>query len=534
MEGVTNVSRTLRVILFSVTLMVGGFFGRVHAQSILDDPLSLEMALRRGLLGHPELQREWERLAARKAAISAEWKPFSPQIQFSLTGSGRQTPVAGPFLSYFYPEPIIRSQQLDATVGLQGHLPLGTNYELQLGQSVFAYSSISEPLNPRLLGNVRLRLTQPLFRGAGLSQNLRDISRAQLDFDEELASAKERVQDRAREVSEAFYAAERSRLLLDLRRRSVDMGKRFEDLTRKLIQAGRQTQSDLLMAERNRKSRETELLDSENQLADSLRALEQVLREMGEASNTVTAAHAFSHLSEFSSREEDFIQLALNQNPTLSRLRAQLKRAELEAQRAQDDLKADVRVVVEGEWSGLSGRSTCTGGYLPDGISMCGVPEMFRGGWDRQMINLASGKFYSGKVGIEGNIPLGNAPQQSRHEQRLHQVSELRHGLSLEERRQEISARRAFREMSEREQLWKASQQIVSLAQKTASAEETKLQAGRATLLDVVNSQEMLVGAELQELDSRIQRQKTRFRAQLLAGVLQDELERALEQGASP
>lgn len=95
----------------------------------------------------------------------------------------------------------------------------------------------------------------------------------------------------------------------------------------------------------------------------------------------------------------------------------------------------------------------------------------------------------------------------------------------------EILSRRTFREFQERAQYMTSSEQVVSLAQKTASAEEAKLQAGRSTLFDVINAQEMVVGAEVQALDARIQWAQTRFRAWVLAGTLHRSLEGALLEG---
>ncbi|MBI1947875.1 MAG: TolC family protein [Deltaproteobacteria bacterium] len=490
--------------------------------------LTLPRAMELALAGDPSLAADVERVAARHASAAFAWAPFMPMLTVRFDATQRQDPIAGPFFSYFQPEATVDSQVLRGGLGVRGLLPVGTTYELSVDQSVGYYSSVIEALNPRLEPGLRLRLTQPLWRDLSPAATLAAVGVASARVGVAEAEALARRDQVLLGVAEGWLDAVLASGVVALRKQSIDLANTFEKLTRQRIEGGEQSTLDLALALQTVSQREVALARAAAQNEAALAALAQLLyapnagagagTEAGDAGGLDPAPLGVWPAPDVSAQEAT--TRAAARSPALSRLRALSDAATAEAARAGDAGAPDIRVGVEGHVRGLAGTSTCQGGYLADGLTPCGVDPSYIGGYDRAYASLGEGRFYSVGVVVTGEIPVWPGPAGAAGLAARHEQAALAAETRAEELRVAAESGRRVRAAADAARVLAAATKSVSLAAAALSAEETKLAAGRSTGFDLTRAQELLIGARIEEFESKVALARAQLRLRAMLGEL--------------
>ncbi|MBN2361431.1 MAG: TolC family protein [Deltaproteobacteria bacterium] len=482
--------------------------------------LTLNDCLRLAIENHRELAAALSRLAARRSDVGAPWRRFVPRLVFSADVDQRQEPLYGPFYSYFHPDYSVGSQALEASVGVGGESPLGTSYQLSFGNAAHFFTSYTEALNPRFETALRLTLTQRLWRGLW---DFYDLDEAKAHLGREEASALEQRDAIFTEVAERWIDVARAQEIAELQRESVEMARQFEALTQKLIEGGQLSRVDLSLAAQTVADRQARLAvaDADREFAaDQLAAaiqLEDSAAQAGLAPIAVDAGAAWPPLV------DDLVAVtrrAIGYSPTLRRLRAELEVAEVATGRAQDERRPDIRLRVDGDLSGLSGTSACRDGYLADGITPCGVPPGYAGGYPNAYPSLASGRFYGVRVGLEGTLPTFFGPYDDRVNARRHDAQAIRDQLAATEREIVWRVRRELHDLKVRAEIEAAANRAVQLAGEAQKAEEAKFRSGRSTGLAMLQTQDLVIASRLQAMEARFQLARAVVRLRLAVGDL--------------
>jgi outer membrane protein TolC len=207
-------------------------------------------------------------------------------------------------------------------------------------------------------------------------------------------------------------------------------------------------------------------------------------------------------------------------DPGLRAARAALQRTRAQAPLTKNAWAPDVRVVVDGSVSGVSGTTTCREGFLSDGITPCHVPDAYDGGFDKAAQNLADGQLYAVGVRLEGELPAFPGPWLASHTSANADVDGAEADVAAVQQRLQWRARRLLRDVEQRQALLDAATANLQLAVDALDAEETKLRGGRSTGFALLRAQELRVGAAITQTDARYQLAAARARLFILMGQL--------------
>ncbi len=483
--------------------------------------LTLNECLLLAMERHPSIAAATARAQAFRAETLGPWTPYVPMLVLSAGVDHRVDPLAGPFYSYLYPDATINSQVFRAGLGVRGGLPIGTEYELTVDQSLGYYSSILESLNPRIEPGLRLSISQNLLRGFWIGTNLAPLDVADARAEEADAELIQRRDTILADVAGAWLLAAEAAEVLTLRRRSLDLARKFEVLTRQLIEGGEQSQLDLALALQTVAQREVDVARAQSAFDDAALALANAgwLEPAQVGVPTLAGGPPQAEVPTL----EAVVARVRDYSPQLAQVRARSRRAEAARVVAEDRGLPDIRVGLVGQVRGLGGESRCLNGYLADGISPCALPPGYAGGYDAALLNLAGGKFYSVGVNITGTIPTWPGPQSAEGNAARLDAQAAQHELAARDHDIAWAARRAVDDVRNGEDLAGATKNAVSLAEKSLQAEETKLRAGRSTGLDLVRAQEILISTELQDVEGRARVARARLQMMAVMGRLAPE-----------
>lgn len=468
-------------------------------------PLTLDAAVRAALAQRPELAAVQARIEARREAAAAAWGPFFPRLTLNALGHQARTPIAGPFSSYFQRDTTLSSQGLSLGVGLVEDLPTGTHLELRTDGGVSAYTFYAEALSPRWEPALKVKLSQELWRGLSPDVNLAPVAIAEAELGLEEAALVARAQAIALEVAEAWLDASRAAALVSQREASVGLAKQFETLTRQLIDGGSASRLDLALAVQTVAQRNADLAAAH---ADRDLTAARLGELLGAAVPVDGALPLAAPLPPVASPVPDLgavLVEATQASPQLQAARAALQRVRAAAPLAGEAWSPSVRLVIDGSVAGLAGTTTCTNGYLSDGLSPCHVPEEYRGGIDRAYGNLASGQLYAVGVGLEGELPTFWGPGAAAERSSAADLAAAEAELRAAEQRIAWQARRLARDVEQRRTLLDAATANLTFATEALTAEETKMRGGRSTGFALLRAQELRVDAELQQTHARYQ-----------------------------
>ena len=468
-------------------------------------PLALEAAVRAALAQRPELAAAQARIESRREAAAAAYGPFFPRLTLSALGHQARSPIAGPFASYFQRDTTLSTQSMSLGLGVVEDLPTGTHLELRADGSVGAYTFYAEALSPRWQPGLSVKLSQELWRGIAPDVNLAPVAIAEAQLGMEEASLVAHAQAIALEVSEAWLDASRAAALVAQREASVGLAQQFETLTRQLIDGGSASRLDLALAVQTVAQRNADLAAAHADRDLTAARLGELLGAAAPADGALPNAAPLPPLASAVPDLDAVLVEATQASPALQAARAAVLRVRAAAPLAGEAWSPSVRLVVDGSVAGLAGTTTCTNGYLSDGLSPCHVPEEYRGGVDRAFGNLASGQLYAVGVGLEGELPTFWGPGAAAERSSAADLAAAEAELRAAEQRIAWQARRLARDVEQRRALLEAATANLAFATEALAAEETKMRGGRSTGFSLLRAQELRVDAELQQTHARYQ-----------------------------
>lgn len=309
--------------------------------------LPLKGAVETALRENPALR---SRRAALDQAVSRQLAllgSYDPSLRLSLLHLDAKTPPA-----VFFQTPKTVTDSAEA--GLSRRFSLGTQADLsaKLSREKDNVSS-AFVVNPRLLSNLNLSVTQPLLKGLLGRPERAALAASELEVRAARAELKAAAETLTLAVAEAYWGLWRARGAVELIRASLEESAEFAQTTRKLLDRYQAERDDLLRAEASLLAKELEVLESRELArrgAESLAAL----MAADPAAVEAAALEEPSGPEEVPS-EEDAAARALA-------LRQDLAAAELKAEGARLHLKATAglgfpALDLTGSW-GWSGLKT--------------------------------------------------------------------------------------------------------------------------------------------------------------------------------
>ncbi|AOS45241.1 outer membrane channel protein [Lacunisphaera limnophila] len=425
--------------------------------------LTLEQCIARALQKNFDL--EISRFAPQIAqdSIVVARGGFEPQL--SVTGSTGENTAPG-----------FESKDTDLRVGVTQRLQTGTT----VSASSRLNRSSSDPaplLNPAYAADLTLSVRQSLLNGAGLAINRAGIERAEIGFARANLEYKARVLDIIQDTENAYYNLAYAREQLAVRNFSLTLANKLLDEAKTRRDTGVATDLDVLQAEVGVANAHRSVILAEQSVKDRQDGLLALIGqfELDAALGTVRFKEVTAAAPVFASS----YAMAKQNQPDYLSSQAAIEQFRIDLKLAKDAARPDLTV---GAALGLSGTNGSTS-------------DAFGDAFDRQ--NKAW------QVDFAFNYPWGQKSDRARERQSLAALSREQSRLRQTEQTIELQVRSAVRSVETNLESVKIASLASALSQKQYELEKAKFDAGLSTSRRVLEAQDDLESARVNELQAK-------------------------------
>lgn len=454
---------------------------------------------------------EYEPLKADQDIFTAKGE-FDPLLQGSAIytrsnqSQSQQTVAFGGISS-------VESFDTTTNATLAGRLHLGTQYSLawDMQKSESTFSRFVEEHS----GQVTLQLTQPLLRGFGLKYNKVRISIARnsrIATEEQLRLT---VLTTVADVIKAYWDLVGAVENLKVRAESLDNAERLLQVNETRQEIGTAADIEVLQAKAGVATRQSEYISARQNITDASNYLKSLLNlRDGELFSNVLVipidrpnpkdpndfdpeAHQARMLAS--------INEALEKRPEITIRQMEVDNAALDEYRTRQELQPQLDVIYRYVTGGRDHK----------------LSETLQGIQERQD--------YAYSYGIQASIPIGNRAARGTYQRA--RLTRRQAEVSLEQVRQQLmlNVNLAATKVASNAILAQSNQQATRLQIANVAAEEKRLQLGVTTSWQVLQIQQDLTTAQVQELISNIEYEKSLVELQLAEGTILENLGITLE-----
>jgi outer membrane protein TolC len=446
-----------------LVLVLLAFF--VPSPSWAQEPLelSLQEALEIALRENLSLRQEALRARAAQARALTEEGAFDPALEASLTLSRELRSTA----SLLAPS---ETHTTEGYLALKGKLRQGATYELVWEQERVWSNLGFLLLNPYYSSELRLVLTQPLFKDRGRAVQEARLKAAQAGAEAAELQSLQKAQEVALRVIQAYWELYYRGEALRVARLSLRLARETLKETRAKVQEGLLPPVEALAAEAEVYAAEKALAEARGGLQDAQDRL-RLLLGLSDWQRPLRCADEPRLPQE---PPEVSLKEVLRRRPQYQAARRRLREKELLRRFYANQRLLELNLYAS---AGLNGLGPSYGE---------GLQELF------------SGEFYSWQAGLVLSLPLGGRQAQGQYEQALAEEQEA--ALRLREvelsiTREVLKARRALQVALK---ALEAARKRSLAVQERYKAERERFKVGMATLRETLNYQVRYTRALLQ------------------------------------
>jgi len=458
----THPSRRLLAALIAALLTAAS----ASAQEPAAAELTLDQCIARAL------QRNFDLEIGRYAPLIAEDSiavakgGYEPQVSVTASRSGSETGPAGN-----------TRDGSDVRVGVTQRLYTGTTLS---ASSSLARTSTNPALatNPAYNADLTLSVRQSLLQGAGLEVNRAGIKRAEIGLDRARLDYKAQVLDVILATENAYHNLAYAREQLAVRRFSLALAERLFDEAKTRRDTGVATDLDVLQAEVGVANAQRSLILAEQAVKDRQDALLALIGqfELDAPLGTVRFRDPESALPVFASS----LQMAKQNQPDFLSSQAAIEQYRIDLKLAKDSAKPDLSVGAAVGLNGVNGSGS----------------DAFNDALDPQS--------NSWQVDLSLQYPWGRKADKARERQSLSALSREQTRLRLIEQNIEVQVRSAVRSVEANTESVRIAALASALSQKQYELEKAKFDAGLSTSRRVLEAQDDLETARVNELQARV------------------------------
>ena len=391
---------------------------------------------------------------------------------------------------------VLESHTSQANVGVGGLLHWGTAYDITFNMT--RDQSTFTRMQEEWGGRLALTLQQPLLRGRGQDVNLTRIRAAQHARQmagEQLHMA---VMSTITEVIKAYWDVVGAQETVRVQEESLANAERLLEINRRRLEIGAAASIDVLQAEAGVAARQGDLISARSQLRNTQDRLNQMLnvRDDGYLARAGILPVEELQVHDPELDERTSVQRALDNRPEVRTAELEIANAQLEERRARNDLRPEL---------GVTGMVS-TGGRDAD------ASGMFSGLRDRQDDSY--------RIGVDGAVPIGNRAARGNHQRARISMRQAEQDLAQTEHEVMLNVRLAIRGVETARILVESSRQARILQEANVRAEERRLELGATTSYQVLQVQEDLTGAQVQEVQAMIDFEKAMADLRLAEGLI--------------
>lgn len=459
-----------RLVLASTALFTtaAGLFAQAAAPA---PALPIEEAIQRALRRNFTLEAGRFNPQIAKDQIDIAQGTYLPTFSFSTSRGLSRTAQDGATLG-------TKTKTGDTRLSVNEVFPTGTTATVstKLDKTETSYLS---GVNPAYNADLTVSLRQPLLAGAGLEVNRAPIQRARLGLDRANLTYQASVLDVIQSTENAYYALAFAREQLDVRKFSLQLAERLLDEAKTRRQTGVATDLDVLQADVGVANARRGVLLAQQSVRDNEEALLALIGqfELDASLGTVTLPDAAPTLPTFASSYD----AAKRHQPDYLAAKMALEQLHLDARVAKSNRLPDVSV--GGSVGFNSFPSTSNSSAIDSALGRDSTT------W---------------QVDLTVSVPWGQKADRARYRQSLAAVSQQETNVRALEQNIEVQVRAAIRAVETNAESVKISAQARELSQKQYELEQARFSAGLSTSYRVLQAQNDLEAARVNELQAKV------------------------------
>lgn len=484
----------MKKMLF-LLILIFGMNGLHAADETIVQSLSLEEAIATALKNNLDLQIEITNPEISRQMVNKSSAIFVPTFSASLNQTQRNTPSSTQLDGGL----LVSSDSASLSFTLSQKIALGGSLSVRLDNSRFSTTSRFSTFNPNYNSSFNFRLDQPLLKNFGTSVTKMNIHLAQNNQQKSVLALKQRIIDLIYAVEDAYWNLVYVNQNLEVKRKSVDLARELLKQNEIQVTVGVSAPLDILTAKAEVASRESDLIQAENQV----RLYEENLRKILNISEWKTTlklvnAPVYTTLHTDFNR---FLLEALEKRPDIGQVRIELKNKNIQVKYSRNQLLPDLSVTASYYTSGLSGDRLIFEGDPLFGGTVIGVIKS--GVWE-SMKDVLSNLYRNYSFGLQFSMPLKNdsaradlVSAQLELKQTLLQLKSTESGIYSD-------VKQIIMDLENGLKLVDATRISRELAEQKLIAEQKKLAVGLSYNYLVLQFQRDLANTQIAELRSRI------------------------------
>jgi outer membrane protein TolC len=448
-------------------------------------PLTLEECIARALKKNfdLEIQRFGPEIARDSVEIARS--SFVPELSVTTSRSMSRTAPDGAATG-------TRAEGANTNVTVTQRLDTGTTASVSTRLNRSESAPNLSTLNPAFDSDVTLSVRQNLLKGFGREVNRAAIERSRLGVDSANLSYKARVLDIVQSTENAYYNLTFAREQLGVRNFSLALAQRLFDEAKTRRDTGVATDLDVLQAEVGVANARRGVLLAEQSVRDRQ---EQLLALIGQFElDTTVGPTAFGPVEQALPVFASSYNLAKQNQPDLQTQMVTVEQLKLDLAVAKDGSKPSLSV---GGAVGFGGRSGGAGNALSDSF------EREEQSW---------------QFDLAFTYPWGQVADKARLRQSLASLGREQTRLRQLEQNIEVQVRSAVRAVETNFESYKISALASSLSHRQYELEKARFDAGLSTSRRVLEAQNDLETARVNELSSLVTLRASHTALQRLEG----------------
>lgn len=492
--------------------------GRVGVDLADQKPLTLNEAIVMALESNRDIE------VTRKTVLMAEFdlKAARGVYEPRFSGLAYYENATVPNISFFNPTTDrVQSKNFAGNIGLQAYVPsFGTSISATLDNQRVGTDNLVQIISPQYNSNLRVTVTQPLFRGRGFDQPRRAIEIAKSNLSLTDAQFRQRAIEIVAAAQRAYWDLTYALRNLQVQRDGVRDAKAQLEHNRRLVDEGQLAPIDVLAAETQVANFEQSVYDALNIVTVAENALKNIVsanRTETIWSKSITPVDSVD-LDVPTTTLPEALDAALQNRPELQINQTQKKINAIDQKYFRDQQKPQIDLVA-------SYTSTGVGGSLnPNFISpFCrdnpqdpacqqALQALLRlvGGAGSTWGDILANKYPTYRVGVQFNLPLfGNKTADAQYGRSLVEGDRLNVVHDQLEQNIQVEVRNALQFVRTAEARLRSASISRENSEKQYESEQRKLDSGQSDIYRVLERQTALTTARSNELRAQTELNKS-------------------------
>jgi len=487
--------------------------------------LSLDSALRLALENNLDIAViEYDRRIAREN-INTQRGAFDMQLNIGIPGAtatvggvGQTAPAVGglgfsgsktPASSVLSGADVNESDGYNTQANLFQRFDFGLSYQLAYNVNRQTTNNTFSSLNPQWGNTLGFAFAQPLLKGRGKEASGAQVLLARANATVSDGSFRTQVNTILYNVVSAYWELVFAERNLQVAEQSLQLAQDQLGRTQAQVEVGmiapvEETQAQVAVAQRR-----NDLIVARNSLsnaADNLRALLKADTLPGRWDTELVATEAPEiDIEEFDM--ESAIRTALDYRPEVATARAQIAARRVETVAADNALLPSLDLVGGLLFNGIGGTVQdldFSGGFPP--IVIGSTP----GGYGDAASQLFSFDYGTWRVGVNFSMPIGNNAAKGAYATATLAEDKARTELDRVEQQTILEVRQAVRAVTDAGELVTSTRATRELAEQQLAIEQDRFDVGMSTNFEVLQFQDDLARAQVQELRALIDYRRSR------------------------